>query len=284
VGMKTKLLFWLCLTAVGLIAGGLVSCTVPVNFRNPDKPKFFGNFAKENPAFDGTIKVVTFNIKLSKKIEQAINDLDKNDGLKDADIILLQEMDEKGVDLIARSLNYNYVYYPASVHYKHGKNYGNAILARWPLKDYRKIVLPYEHPMNKQIRIAAITTVLVDGYEILTYCVHTEMFWLGSKKKLDQVDAIVRSISEHYDHVIVGGDFNTNTKSGIRDTERIFVEAGFIRASEGVGATSEGDPLGLIEFELDHIFTKGMTPVVKGKVDEVEASDHYPLWVVLELN
>lgn len=276
--MKAKHIVWACLLAVGLIA-----CTVPVNFRNPEKPRFVGNYARGIPEFQGSIKVVSYNIKLCEKIEQAIQDLDRINGLKNADVVLLQEMDEIGVDLIAQSLNYNYVYYPASVHYKNGKNYGNAILSRWPLKDYRKIVLPYEHPMNKQIRIAAITTVLVADYEILTYCVHTEMFWLGSKKKLDQVDAIVRSISEKFDHVIVGGDFNTNTNNGIRDTERIFVEAGFIRASKGLGATSEGDPLGLIEFELDHIFTKGMTPVAKGKVEEVEASDHYPIWVVLEL-
>jgi len=277
--MKAKHIIWVCLLSLGL-----VSCSVPVNFRNPEKPKFAGNFARGTASFNGTLKVITYNIKLSQKIEQAIQELGQIDELKGADIILLQEMDESGVDFIARSLLYNYVYYPASVHYKHGKNYGNAILSKWPLKDYRKIVLPYEHPMNKQIRIAAITTILVAEYEILTYSVHTEMFWLGSKKKLNQVDAIVRSISEYYDLVIVGGDFNTNTKSGIQDTERIFTELGFIRASKGIGATVEVDPLGLIEFELDHIFTKGMKPVDKGKVEMAEASDHFPLWVVLELN
>lgn len=272
------------LLALFLLFCFMASCSVPVNFRSPEKPKFSGNYADKNPSFEGTLKVVTYNIKLSEKIEEAIRELGQMDKLRGADIVLLQEMDEIGVDLIARRLKYNYIYYPASVHYKNGKNYGNAIMSRWPLKDYRKIVLPYEHPMNKQIRIATMTTVVVGDYQILTYSVHTEMFWLGSKKKLDQVDSIVRSISERYDHVIVGGDFNTNTKGGIHNTERIFLQAGFIRASKGVGATSEGDPFGLIEFELDHIFAKGMEPLAKGKVEAVEASDHYPVWVVLNLN
>ncbi|NOR15422.1 MAG: endonuclease [Candidatus Aminicenantes bacterium] len=259
----------------------IVSCTITKSYTNPEKPEFSGNFATGTPNFDGSIKVVTFNIKLSEEIPQAIEDLGRHPELSDADIILLQEMADDGVAEIAQSLNYNFVYYPASIHYKHGKNYGNAILSKWPMKDYKKIVLPYEHPMNKQIRIAAIATIIVDEFEILTYSVHTEMFWLGGKKKLDQVDSILRSVADRFEHVIIGGDFNTNTESGIRETEKLFTQAGFLRASKGVGATSKVDLLGLTDFELDHIFVKGLTPVTCGKYEEAQSSDHFPVWVTL---
>jgi len=262
----------------------IVSCTVTKNYRNPEKPEFSGNFATETPDFDGSIKVVTFNIKLSEEIHEAIDDLGGTPELLDADIILLQEMAEDGVAEIAQKLKYNFVYYPASIHYKHGKNYGNAILSKWPIKDYRKIILPYEHPMNKQIRIAALATIVVEEFEILTYSVHTEMFWLGGKKKLDQVDSILRSVADHFEFVVVGGDFNTNTGNGIRETEKLFKPAGFLRASKDVGATSKGDPLGLIDFELDHIFVKGFTLITSGKFEDVQSSDHYPVWVTLQLN
>lgn len=261
-----------------------LSCTVKKNYSNPEKPKFSGNFATETPDFNGSIKVVTFNIKLSEKIEEAIEDLSQTPELKDADILLLQEMAEDGVAAIAQRLGYNFVYYPASLHYKHEKNYGNAILSKWPIEDYRKIILPYEHPMNRQIRIAALATIVVEEFEILTYSVHTEMFWLGSKKKLDQVDSILRSVADHFEYVIIGGDFNTNTENGIRDTEKLFTQADFSRASKGVGATSKGDPLGLVDFELDHIFVKGFTTVNSGKLEETQSSDHYPVWVTLRLH
>ncbi len=259
----------------------IASCTVTKNYTNPERPEFLGNFATETPDFDGTIKVVTFNIKLSEEIPEAIADLGRTPELLDADIILLQEMDDEGVATIAQSLNYNFVYYPASIHYKHGKNYGNAILSKWPIKDYRKIVLPYEHPMNKQIRIAAIATILVDEFEVLVYSVHTEMFWLGGKKKLDQVDAVLRNVADHFEHVIIGGDFNTNTENGVRETEKLFTQAGFLRASKRVGATSKVDLLGLTDFELDHIFVKGFTPITCGKCEDAQSSDHYPVWVTL---
>ena len=276
VPIKLKLLFIFLSLAI-------ISCTVTKNYTNPEKPEFSGNFATESPVFDGTITVVTYNIKLSEEIHQAIEDLGRTPELWDADIILLQEMADDGVAEIAQRLNYNFVYYPASIHYKHGKNYGNAILSRWPIKDYRKIVLPYEHPMNKQIRIAALATIVVEEFEILTYSVHTEMFWLGGKKKLDQVDAVLRNVADRFEHVIIGGDFNTNTESGIRETEKLFMQAGFLRASKGVGATSKVNLLGLADFELDHIFVKGFTPITCGKCEGAQSSDHYPVWVTLGL-
>lgn len=261
----------------------VTSCTVTKNYTDPERPKFSGNFATETPDFDGTVTVVTYNIKLSEEIHEAIEDLGRTPELLNADVILLQEMDEDGVAMIAQRLLYNFIYYPASLHYKHEKNYGNAILSKWPVKDHRKIVLPYEHPMNKQIRIAAIATIVVEEFELLIYSVHTEMFWLGGKKKLDQVDSVLRSVADHFDYVIIGGDFNTNTENGVRETDKLFTQAGFLRASKGVGATSKVDLLGLTDFELDHIFSKGFIPITCGKCEDAQSSDHYPVWVTLRV-
>ena len=267
-----------------IIILAVVSCTVMKNYPNPERPEFSGNFATEEPVFDGSIKVVAYNIELSEEIDKAIEELGMAPELMDADILLLQEMDEDGVAKIAQRLQYNFVYYPASLHYKHKKNYGNAILSKWPIGDHRKIVLPYEHPMNKQIRIAALATIVVKEFEILTYSVHTEMFWLGAKKKLDQVDSILRSVADHFDHVIIGGDFNTNTENGLRETEKMFMQAGFERASKGVGPTAKVNILGMTDYELDHIFTKGFKPKNNGKFEDSQSSDHYPIWVTLKLH
>jgi len=272
------------ITGLALLIVMMCSCT-PVKraYNNPEGPKFVGMIAKEPPDFDGEVKVVTYNIKLGKNIEQTIHELDSVPELRDPDVIFLQEMDPGGVNDIAHHLQYNFVYYPAALHSTHEKDFGNAILTKWPIKAYRKLILPYEHPIRKMYRIAVFALLEMGKLEVLTCCVHTEIYILGHEKKLEQVQAVVGNISDHYPYVIVGGDFNTDIDYQIEEMEKVFGEAGFVRVTEGVGATHKGDPLGLIKFEFDHIFARGFEVMSAGKVKEAEASDHLPVWTVLRL-
>jgi len=198
--------------------------------------------------------------------------------LKDADIILLQEMDETGTEAIAKAIGYNYVYYPASIHSRSDKNFGNAILAKWPIHASEKIILPHKSPRNQEIRIAVKAIVTIDGMEIPTYSVHTETYWLGHQKRDAQVDALIESIDTSYPHIIVGGDFNTLTPRSVKELEDSFSEIGMERATESIGSTVKYPAL---EFTLDHIFTKGMTVIDACKSEEAEASDHRPIWTEL---
>ena len=260
------------------------SCT-PVRkaYNNPKGPRFVGMIAKEPRGFDGEVKVVTYNVKLGKNIEQTIYELDNVPELKGADVIFMQEMDPGGVNDIASHLNYNFVYYPAALHSTHEKDFGNAILSKWPIKDYEKVILPHEHPIRKMHRIAVFATLRLGELDVLTCCVHTEIYILGPEKKLEQVKAVVQNISENQPYVIVGGDFNTDIEYQIEEMERVFGNAGFERATKGIGATQQIDPLGLIKFEFDHIFVRGFEVVGAGKVKEAKASDHIPVWTVLRV-
>ena len=113
------------------------------NYTHPYKPRYASlNAVCEKRKFDGIIKVITYNIKLSKKIDKAAQLLAQHDDLNDADIICLQEMDPAGVKHIAHALKYNYVYYPAILHPRSEKDFGNAILSKWPIVSDQKIILP----------------------------------------------------------------------------------------------------------------------------------------------
>jgi hypothetical protein len=59
-------------------------------------------------------------------MEEAIELFQTNE-LEDLDVLLLQEMDEKGTDLLARALKMSYVYYPAIYIPGQEKNFGNSI-------------------------------------------------------------------------------------------------------------------------------------------------------------
>lgn len=259
----------------------LFSCESIENYDNPEEPLYTGSYVDTPPEDNGEIKVISWNIKFSEKIDEAIAELSTVEELQDADILLLQEMDEEGVEQIAQALNYNYVYYPASIHSEHGKNFGNAILARWPISDPKKLVLPHKNPKNNQIRIAVQAIVTVGDKEIEAYSVHTETIWLDPLRRNQQIDALAADVDKAYTYGLVGGDFNTATPGSIGALTKRFEEVGYNRVSEGLGYTVVKSG---IKFDIDHIFAKEMSFIDGGVWRETEASDHFPVWVELQLN
>lgn len=265
----------LCTVLTGAL---LVSCMVPTNYLEPDVPKYKEDCAPPSLSPGNTIKVVTFNIAYAKNIDRAIYELSKQPELQDADILLLQEMDHDGTHRIAQALHYNYVYYPASIHPLNGKHFGNAILSKWPISEEAKILLPHKNPVSKQVRIAVFATITIGNDRINVYNIHAETIVLRRSKRLDQVKALINHISGQrpLEYIIAGGDFNTVRKKNIETITQLFNDVGLERATEQVGATSK------IFLPLDHIYTKGLHVVDAGKVKNTEASDHFPVWVILE--
>lgn len=256
-----------------------LSCSPVQNYLSPDGPKFLGKYSKDFPVFNGSIRVVTFNIAFGEKIDQAIYELNEYPELKGADIILLQEMDESGTELISQVLQYNYVYFPATIHRHHRKNLGNAILSKWPIEDEKKTILPHTYIIGKTRKIAVSAKILIKELEVLVYSVHTATILLSKQKRISQADSIIKSIPENTDYVIVGGDFNTVGSWNVEDLETIFRDNGFIRASEDAGATVKIGPFHLTS---DHIFVKGMRVLDSGAFEKSKASDHSPVWVILK--
>jgi endonuclease/exonuclease/phosphatase family metal-dependent hydrolase len=252
-------------------------CYSPKNYLDPAGPKFEGKYASYSTAQKDTIKVVSFNIKYSRKIEQAIRELDSIPAIRNADILLLQEMNEQGSDRIARSLGYNYVYYPATVHPQINSNFGNAVLTRWPILRDKKIILPHSPSLGNTRRIAVAARIVISNRHIIAYSVHTATITLTPEKRMEQADSLLNSIQRNYKHIIIGGDFNTLFDQNIRNLDSLFTRNGFTRASRAVGPTMSRGPF---DFTLDHLFTRGFTKVSAGTVP-TRASDHQPIWVIL---
>jgi endonuclease/exonuclease/phosphatase family metal-dependent hydrolase len=249
---------------------------VQKNYTDPTGPLFAGHYAPANPQPDDALTIVSYNIDFGAKVAEATIILKTHDPLHRADIVLLQEMDEDGVQAIAQALNWNYIYYPSSIH-KHGRNFGNAILSRWPITDPQKIILPYKHPTTRQIRIAARATVHFASIPLTTYSIHTETYGTRVHLRQGQIDGIVHSIPPADPYVIVGGDFNTVTRRSIRRMVHQFDMAGLQRASQGIGPTVA--KFNITPSAADHIFTRGLQVIARGAVPSAGASDHFPIWV-----
>jgi endonuclease/exonuclease/phosphatase family metal-dependent hydrolase len=247
-------------------------------------PSLCGSYSEQCPVSSDTVKVISYNIKFGERIEEAREQIRLQETLRDPDIILLQEVDGEGVEWVAREGKFNFVYFPASVHGKHDKDFGNAILSRWPIHNERKVILPHEKPISKQVRIATTATVVIDSTEVLAYSVHTETAWLGIDERMAQVDSVISSVPADIEHIVIGGDFNTVSSSTIKKVRERFEAAGFAHATMEVGYTAEEGPFGLLEFELDHIFVRGFDVVSAGTGDKTDVSDHLPIWLLLSLD
>ena len=248
-------------------------------YEEPHGPKFEGHFAAERPQNPQTLKVASYNIEDGIEIEQVIRELGMYNPLRESDFFLLQEMDEAGTEKIARALNYNYIYYPSSMPTRIERNFGNAVLSRWPLSQSKKLILPRKHPTNKQLRIAVRATAELPDREIRLYSVHTETYTVMTKHRKAQVAAIADDIGPGESAVIVAGDFNTVSNRSIRRLKRIFGEIGLVRASAGAGTTLK--KYKTRPSAADHIFTRGFEVKGRGTLYEALASDHFPVWVEL---
>jgi endonuclease/exonuclease/phosphatase family metal-dependent hydrolase len=258
---------------LGILGLLLTGCTRTINLLNPTSPGFFGFYAPA-PALTGSsaLRVVTFNIKLGRNIDGAIQVL-RNDTLAGADVISLQEVDEAGVERIARALQLNYAYYPGSIHPTDHRYFGPALLSRWPIERSWKLILPHEGRIRHQQRTATAAMLRIRDRPVLAYAVHLEtQLKISEAGRRDQVRAILDDAARFVGPVVIAGDFNSE---GIGP---YLVKQGYRWVTARVSPS-------ISIFSWDHIFVRQLAPRRAGVVHGVRgASDHRPVWAVVVLD
>jgi endonuclease/exonuclease/phosphatase family metal-dependent hydrolase len=218
------------------------------------------------------LRVLTWNIELATHTLRATRAIEQHTADEDADIVLLQEMDERGTAEIADHLNLNYAYVALSVHPKSDRNFGNAILSPWPLSGVEVVPLPHTAAIQGQPRAALGATVEVGNAPVRAFSVHTETPVLSHRRRLRQFVTIGEAVDQWTTSpVVVGGDFNTASRRSIRAVTRELGGRELHRVSAGLGPTFRR---GGRAFSLDHIFARGLAPADTGLLVDHDASDH----------
>jgi endonuclease/exonuclease/phosphatase family metal-dependent hydrolase len=258
-----------------ILAVHAAACTPTINLSDPAGPKFEGRFSSLAGRASGVapLRIVTFNIKMSRQIDRAIRVLE-GDSLRGADVVALQEMNEIGVRRIARALGLNYVFYPGVIHPTEHRYFGPALLTRWPIERSWKLRLPHLGRFRHQQRVATAAIIRVRGQALRVYAVHLEtQLRVTEAQRADQVQAILNDAGTTLMPVVVAGDLNSY---GVGP---VLTRAGYRWTTERVGPT-------ISFFSWDHIFTRGLAlaqPTSVGVVRHVYgASDHHPVWAVVE--
>ncbi len=259
----------------------LLSCRTVQVYDDPDQPNFYSG-EKNSPITHraDSLNVVTFNIKKAEKIQLATSELQDVEKARNIDIYLLQEMDEKGVEAIARDLGLNYLYIPIVYDESAKKNIGNAILTKGKIECPEKLILPHSKWLSKSRRDVTIGEVNIHQKKILVYSVHTETMMMSRKNRMDQLDAIIehaRLQSPNYKYVLIGGDFNTLFSKAANLAVEKFNTSGFDWSTAMVGSTATAF-FGLIKPRHDYFFSTGLKVINACKIESSKSSDHYPVF------
>src|SRR5689334_9546181 len=117
-----------------LLGIALTACWPARNYSDPASPRYGGapRIARP-PEHRDTLRIVSFNIEYAKETRRAAKILSTAPELRDADVLLLQEMTAPATKFLADSLHMSYVYYPAIYNRTVGHDVGNAVLSRWPI-------------------------------------------------------------------------------------------------------------------------------------------------------
>jgi len=260
--------------ALLLTFAAVAACRTGRNYPTPDGPRYAGEPGHSRAANRhgaDTLRVVSFNIEFSQQVDSAISLLAGESSLRDADVLLLQEVNEQATRRIAEALGLWYVYYPAIFHYRTNRHMGNAVLSRWPVVEDRKIVLPHVSRFVGTQRTATAATVRVGGVLVRVYSTHLgTMGDLAPAARRDQLRAILADAAR-YPRVVIGGDMND---TGV----------GQIAREKGYAWPTERGPATTWLGRLDHIFLRGLAAPDRSAAGTVlearRASDHLPVWAV----
>jgi endonuclease/exonuclease/phosphatase family metal-dependent hydrolase len=262
-------------SAALLLVVATLACHTGRNYPDAAGPRYEG--APSIPAAArstdaDTLRVVSFNIAFARHADSAAVVLASDPVLRDADVILLQEMDAPSARHIAEALGMWHVYYPAIHHLRAHKDFGNAVLSRWPIVGDAKIQLPHTSRYAGTQRTATAATIRVGESLVRVYSTHLGTpADIGSGARRDQMRTILADAAP-FDRVVIGGDMNSGS-------------VGEVARDAGYAWPTERGPHTTRLGRWDHIFVRGFVVPdsgFSGTASHVKGiSDHVPVWVAV---
>jgi len=248
---------------------GATGCLHTQNYMDPAGPRHAGA-VEVGPVVASaplTLHAASFNIEHGQDVDGALRVIHENPELAEADFLLLQEMDAQGTRRIAEALGMGWVYYPATL--RNGRDFGNAVLSRWPIEDDAKILLPHESFFGNTRRTATAVTVRVGEARVRVYSVHLATpLNQGPDERAEQLLRVLED-AEPFPLVIIGGDLNSGSLPELA-------------VAEGYRWPTREGPRTIWFSRVDHILYRGLVPVwfdASGTVmDNEGTSDHLPVW------
>ena len=138
---------------------------------------------------------------------------------------------------------------------------------------------PHREPLVNTPKLILVTRypILGSRERLLTINVHALNFASTRRFGL-QMEQFAESVEQHHGPVVLGGDFNTWSRSRRDVLTRLI-------AKLGLAPVPFGSPgrLRHLRRVLDHVFVRGIKVIAARAMEEVRSSDHLPLELRLEI-
>ncbi len=243
-------------------------------------------------------RVASWNVHLGADVADLAAQLAAWTEIARADVVIVQEIEAYPGESSTRSarlasaLGMTWIYAPARA--EDTGTHGIAILSRHPLEASAVRQLPYyDQPLNPRHRIAMSTEVVLGAHRLTIVNVHLDV----RLAPVDRIRQLHPAVNDIADRVLVGGDFNTNPWAWVdgliplTGTEAIvgqeqaavlddyFVGKDFTGAIPLDASTMRLPGAGM---RIDNFYARGL-PIVASGVEHVDGSDHWPIWVDVDL-
>lgn len=271
-----------------------------------------GSFAPNDKALKAakpeTLKIVSYNIRWrgGEDLEKLIKTLKEDKQLGGAHIVGLQEVDRdckrtgnvNTARKIAEALKMSYVWAaPPNTKASDEEETGVTILSVFPLRDAERIILPHPGPGERRRAAVGASVVINDKTAVRVYSLHAETR-IAVKKKIEQYSSVLHAVDaraqtseasvasessprETLKRAIVLGDFNSIGDDAVEETDALFKRENFSTPFPNNITTWKRL---FLKFKLDWVWLRGFGAVRDfGIRKDVGLSDHYPLWLEVEL-
>jgi endonuclease/exonuclease/phosphatase family metal-dependent hydrolase len=247
------------------------------------------------PPSASQLKIISYNIRWRGGDElRRLSELFKNDPqIGGAALLGLQEVDrnrkrtrnQNTVKALATDLGMHYAWAaPPAPKATDEEETGVAILSRYPLAELNRIVLPHEGP-GKRRRVGLGATVKVGTRNLRVYSVHSETR-ISVDKKLEQMKAVLADLARFPKDMpaVVLGDLNTWEWDAGTRTEKLFTGEGFHTPFDGKSTFCQQILFVPLKLRLDWVWLRNLQATSHGVDREIKVSDHWPLWINLQLD
>jgi len=263
------------LASMVVILLGAVGCRGGFNYVEPSAGRAAGQGTVVECAEKRPLRVVTYNIAFARHLDSAIQVLAHEPGLRDADIMLLQEMTAESTARVAQSFGLHYVYYPAIHHRRSGQDFGNAVLSRCPIVADSRVILPHRSRYAGTQRIATRARIMIADLALQVYSTHLgTVADISGRQRREQLLTIVAD-ADRSSHVIIGGDMNTS-------------DLGWITELPSFQWATASNPRTTTFGRWDHLLLRGLSLTSDSATGVVaagrRASDHAAVWALVRLH
>jgi endonuclease/exonuclease/phosphatase family metal-dependent hydrolase len=237
------------------------------------------------------MRFTSFNVG-QNDLSHFIPDIAKDEILAKSDVIFLQEIEEyhKLTDVKPLLKDYGFYHFAPSRSLKKGEH-GIAILSKVPIYDHEVIELPaFNLLFRSRKRIAVRAFLDLAGERVQVCNVHLDGR-LNIADRISQITPFIEQIKKDCNKIILAGDFNTiplRLYKNVLPIGRGNQGKQFEEYLFGKGfSTFHLQPKysmrsGKLRWLLDYIYVSNLEIKQYGVRQNIEKSDHHPVWADVE--